>query len=529
MAARMAIRRFIARFGLAGLLIALVAACAPDSAGVPQDVLVVGQVAEPQSLDPATVTAVNDFRILVNLYEGLVRYAPDSLEVEPAIAESWTISEDGRIYTFTLRKGLTFHDGTPVDAAAVKFNFDRMLDENHPMHEETGPFPLAFFFDAIEKTEALDDHTVRFTLTQPYAPFLSNLAYPPGMIVSPAAVRKYGARFGRNPVGSGPFAFTAWESNVKVVLHEFDGYREPTNSARVLVFRPITDGNARVAAMLSGELDLMVEVPPDSLALFENKPAEFTVHEQVGPHVWFLILNMRREPFSDPRMRQAVNLAVNKQAIVDNVLQGTATVAAGPTPEAFGWAHNDALEPWPYDPEKAKALIGAAGYDGEPLMFYVAEGGSGMLQPVAMATAIQADLAKVGIPTVIETYEWNTYLSRVNAGLDEADMAEMAWMTNNPDTLPYLTLRTGAFPDQGGFNSGYYSNPKVDELIERARTATDRGLRAALYKQMQQIVHDDAPWLFVANWKQHAVTAADVRGFDLHPSFLLFLENVHKP
>ncbi len=524
----MTIHPRIARLVLPVLLLVCGAACSPDSGEVPAGVFIVGQVAEPKSLDPATVTAVNDFRILVNLYEGLVRYAPDSLEVEPAIAESWTISDDGTVYTFKLREGLTFHDGTPVNAAAVKFTFDRMLDENHPMHEETGPFPLAFFFAAIEEVEAVDERTVRFTLEEPYAPFLSNLAYPPGMIVSPAAVREYGARFGRHPVGSGPFAFEAWESNVKVVLQAFPGYRNETESARVLIFRPITDGNARVAAMLSGDLDLMVEAPPDSLALFEGNGGQFTVHRQAGPHVWFLILNTATEPFSDKRMRQAVNLAVDKQAIVSSVLQGTATVAAGPTPAAFGWAHNDALEPWPYDPERAKALIDAAGYDGEPLVFYVAEGGSGMLQPIAMATAIQADLKQVGIPSVIETYEWNTYLGRVNSGLEEADMAEMAWMTNNPDTLPYLALRTAAFPDEGGFNSGYYSNPKVDALIEEARIATDRAERAELYKEMQEIVHEDAPWLFVANWKQHAVTGADVRGFDLHPSFLLFLQDVRK-
>ncbi len=524
----MTIRRFLARLAIPGLLVALGTACAPDSAEVPQDVLVIGQVAEPQSLDPSTVTAVNDFRILVNLYEGLVRYRPGSLEVEPALAESWTVSDDGTVYTFRLHEGLTFHDGTPVNAAAVKFTFDRMLDQNHPMHEATGPFPLAFFFSAVDTVATPDDYTVRFTLKEPYAPFLSNLAYPPGMIVSPAAVREQGARFGRHPVGSGPFAFASWESNVKVVLTKFADYREQANSASTLIFRPITDGNARVAAMLSGELDLMVEVPPDSLTLFEQEEAGFTVHEQAGPHVWFLILNMSREPFSDKRMRQAVNYAVNKQALVSSVLQGTATVAAGPTPAAFGWAHDDTLEPYPYDPGKAQALVEASGYDGEPLVFYVAEGGSGMLQPIAMATAIQADLAKVGIPTVIETYEWNTYLSRVNAGLAEASLAEMAWMTNNPDTLPYLTLRTAAFPDQGGFNSGYYSNPRVDTLIEQARTATDRSRRAELYREMQQIVHDDAPWLFVANWKQHAVTGAGVRGFDLHPSFLLFLENVHK-
>jgi peptide/nickel transport system substrate-binding protein len=159
----------------------------------------------------------------------------------------------------------------------------------------------------------------------------------------------------------------------------------------------------------------------------------------------------------------------------------------------------------------------------------VTEGGSGMLDPVPMGTAIQADLQAVGLNVKIKTYEWNTFLGEVNPGLEgKADMAEMAWMTNDPDTLPYLALRSEAWPDKGGFNSGYYANPKVDELLEAARTATDQDERARLYREMQEIVQEDAPWVFVANWKQNAVTSDRVENFGLEPSFLLNLQGVVK-
>ena len=514
----------------AGTLVAAAALAWGGSVGaqVPEDVLVVAQIAEPKSMDPHAVTAVNDFRILVNLYDGLVRFADGTLEVEPALAESWEVSEDGTVYTFELREGVSFHDGTPFDADAVRFNFARMLDEEHPYHD-TGPFPLSFFFQAVEEVEVVEPLTVRFHLSEPYAPFLSNLAYPTGLIVSPAAVREHGEDFGRNPAGTGPFAFRTWEANRQVAVERNADYWEGAPPLRGVVFRPITDANARVAEMLAGNVDLMVEVPPDNVEMFDSDPA-FRYQEQPGPHLWFLILNTREAPFDDVRMRRAVNYAIDKQAIVRDVLQGTATVATGPTPAAFGWAYNEELEPYPFDPDRARALIAEAGYgDGVEVVFFVTEGGSGMLDPVAMGTAIQADLADVGIDAEIRTFEWNTFLDRVNAGLEgRADMAEMAWMTNDPDTLPYLALRSEAMPEDGGFNSGYYSNPEVDRLLEEARRATDRAERARLYKEMQRIVYADAPWAFVATWQQNAVTKANVDNFALQPSFLLRLHEVAK-
>ncbi|MBB4004951.1 MAG: ABC transporter substrate-binding protein [Aurantimonas endophytica] len=506
---------------------ALMAVAAPAMAQTPPDVLVVGQVAEPKSLDPQAVTATNDFRILVNLYDGLVRFRKGTMEVEPALATSWTISDDGLTYRFQLREDVTFHDGTAFDAAAVKFTFDRMLEADHPFHS-TGPFPLAFFFSAVEEVTVVDPLTVEFVLREPFAPFLSALAYPTGLIVSPAAVAETGTEFGRRPVGTGPFRFDAWEPDAKVAISRNDDYWADAPELEAVEFKPIVDAAARTAQMLAGEIDLMVEAPAANLATFRADPG-FVVHEEAGPHLWFLILNTKEGPFADKRVRQAVNYAIDKQAIVDGVLKGSASVAAGPIPRAFDWAHDETVEPYPHDPEKARALIREAGAEGATLTFYVAEGGSGMLDPVAMATAIQADLAAVGLNARIETYEWNTFLSNVNPGLEgKADMAEMAWMTNDPDTLPFLALRSDAFPDNGGFNAGYYSNAEVDRLLGEARRSTDQAVRGDLYKQIQRIVHDDAPWAFIANWKQNAVSSAGVSGFELEPSFLMILRDVSK-
>lgn len=501
-------------------------AAMPALAQTPPNVLFVGQIAEPKSLDPHAVTAANDFRILANIYDGLVQFKAGTLEVEPALAESWEISGDGLTYTFKLREGVAFHDGTPLTADAVKFNFDRMLKEDHPFHD-TGPFPLAFFFSSITEIEAPDELTVVMTLSEPFAPLLANLATPTGYIVSPAAVEESGKDFGRAPVGTGPFKFAEWRSNELVAVEKNADYWGGAPTLEAVVFRPITDANTRTAEMLAGGLDVMVEVPPVSLSEFEND--NYKILQTAGPHLWFLILNMKEGPFTDKLVRQAANYAINKEALVTDILEGTAEVAAGPTPPAFGWAYNEALEPYPYDPEKARELLAEAGMESPGVTFFVTDGGSGMLDPVAMGTAIQADLAAVGFDVKIETYEWNTFLGEVNPGLEgKADMAEMAWMTNDPDTLPFLTLRTEAWPDKGGFNSGYYSNPEVDELLNKARVSTSQEERAELYKRMQEIVVEDAPWVFVANWKQNAVTTANVKGLELQPSFLLELDNVTK-
>jgi len=516
--------------GFVLLLGALLAgtACTPQVDRRPNDVLVIGQTAEPKSLDPHVATSLNDFRILVNLYEGLVRFRAGTLEPEPALASRWEVSDDGRRYTFHLRRDVRFHDGTVFDAEAVRFNFERLLNEDHPYHH-TGPFPLAFFFDKIESLQVIDRYTVVFELAEPFAPLLANLAYPTGLMVSPAAVRRHGIGYGRQPAGTGPFRFVEWEPRRRVLLERNPEYWGELARPRVLVFRPLVDPMTRVAELMAGGIDIVTELSPDNVALLRTDP-RFRVHEETGPHLWFLILNTRSGPFRDRRVRQAVNYAINKRALVEKVLQGTATVAAGPVPKAFRWAYDDRIEPYPHDPERARSLLHEAGLDdGVTLRLLAPASGSGMLSPVQMAAAIQGDLAEVGLEVRIETYEWNTFLAKVNQGLaGQGDMAEMAWMTNDPDTLFYLALRSAAAPQHGGFNSGYYANARVDTLIAQARRSSDRDARGRLYRRLQRLVHDDAPWAFVASWRQNAVTTGRLRGFALQPSFFLLLHDAHK-
>jgi len=488
----------------------------PAGAQTPEDVLVVGHVAELQTLDPAQAVTISDFRILCNIYDSLLHYKPGSLEAEPGLAESWTVSPDGLTYTFNLRKGVKFHDGTDFNADAVKFNFDRVLDPNHPYHN-TGPFPFVFILGPITRTEVINPYQVVLHLSEPYAPGLTCLAGALGGLagISPAAVKKYGKDFARNGGGTGPFKFTEWVSGQRFVLEANKDYWRGAPKLSGIVFRPIIDENARVSEMLSGGTDITIEVPPDNIATF-TASKQFTFYQQPGPHLWYLMLNIRTKPFDDKRVRQAANYAINKLAMVQDILKNTATDASSVTPPAFTWAYDTDLKPYPYDPAKAKRLMAEAGYaKGVDVTFYVTESGSGMLSPVLMGTALQADLAAVGIRAKIETFEWNTFLGKLLPTMPaDVGMAEMSFMTQDPDMHPYLALRTGA-----PVNSGGYSNPKVDALIEQGRRTQGDAERAPLYKELQVVVYDDAPWLFVCNWIQNAVSSAHVKGFELSPSF----------
>ncbi len=489
--------------------------------------LVIGQVAEPRSLDPHVATTTNDFRILSQVYEGLVRFRRGSLEVEGALAESWETDASGTRFTFHLRRGVHFHDGSEFNAEAVRYNFQRMLDPKHP-EADTGPFPMSFRYSMIGDIQTPDDYTVIFQLKEPYAPFLSNLADPSGYMVSPRRVQDIAQPLGRYPSGTGPWKFVEWSRQRWVILERYEDYYDELTRLRRLIFRPLPDVNARLTELLVGGIDLLVEAPADLIGYLRSRDA-YTVVETVGPHLWFLILNTREPPFSDVRMRRAVNFAVNKEAIVNELLQGTARIAHGIIPAAFDWAADPALEAYPYDPDRARRLIAEAGFEGATVRLFATTSGSGMLDPLPMAEAIQADLSAVGLNLRIEVFEWNTFLSRVNSGLEgQAEMAQMAWITSDPDTLPALSLSSQALPNRGGFNSGYYENEELDDLLEEARRAAGHSERGRIYQHIDRLVHDEAPFLFVASWRQNAVHRSEIKGLELEPSFLLNLRSVEK-
>jgi peptide/nickel transport system substrate-binding protein len=494
---------------------------APPPEGPPSGgTIIVGLQAEPTTLDSQQISDYNSHRAAYGIYDMLLRFDDESTEVGPGLAERWDISDDGTVYTLYLRQGVKFHDGTDLDAEAVKFNIERQIDPDHP-YADTGEFPYAeFTWGMVESVEVVDEYTVTFTLTDRFAPFLNHLAMHPAAMVSPAAIEQYGRDISINPVGTGPFRFVSWTPGVEVVLEKNPDYwRGPVYVDRV-IYRPIIEDQSRLTELEAGSVNFIVNVPPDDLARLRDD-ARFTVVEQPGMHTWWVAFNHTREPFTDVRVRQAMNHAVNKQAIVDNILQGTGTLAVNPLPPVV-WSYIDDVQTYNYDPDRARELLAEAGYpDGFSCVFWVPESGSGMQQPVVMATAMQADWLAVGIDCRIETFEWGTYLDEVIVPPEEAefDLMEMSWIGDNgdPDNHLYILLSGEQFPPFG-YNMGFYQNDEVDALLAEARVTLDRDRRTELYEEAQRLIAQDPPWVMIDHETQIVVMDTSIKNFRLHPT-----------
>ena len=511
-----------ARLVLLTLILAL--GVAAPAVAQPAGTLVVGLVAEPVNLDPAQVTDLNSNRVGRRIAETLVTFPEESTQIVPGLAESWVVSKDGLRYAFKLRKGVSFHDGTPLDAEAVKFSIDRQINPEH-LFNKLGKYPFAnFFFGNIKAVEVVDPQTVEFVLKEPRASFLAVLTAGAASIVSPTAVRKYGQDYALTPVGTGPFKYASWDRGQRVVLEKNPSYwRFPVRLDRV-IYRPIVEDQARLTELLTGALDLIVGTPPDYVGQLEANP-KVTLLKQVGAHVWYLGINNQKKPYDDKRVRQALNYAVNKDAIVRDVLKGTGSLSVGPVlPKT--WGADGGLKPYPYDPERAKKLLAEAGYPGGfTTTLWVPESGSGMQSPVAMSTVIQSNLKAVGVNVSLQTMEWGAYLAKLRS--KEQELFALSWMagTEDPDMVMYPLLHSSQWTPNGP-NRALYKNEKFDEILHQARLTTDEKKRADLYRQAQRILVDDAPWIFIDHEIQTAAHAKRVQGFKLHPSFDLRIETI---
>ncbi|KJS73616.1 MAG: peptide ABC transporter substrate-binding protein [Desulfotomaculum sp. BICA1-6] len=492
-------------------------------AGKAENILVWGRGGDSVGLDPSMITDGESGKVTINVFDTLVEYEPDNTAVQAALATDWEVSEDGTVWTFNLREGVKFHDGTDFNAEAVVINVERWMNKDHPLNNGECKY-WSYMFNGyapdsiVTKVEATGDYQVQFSLKEPFAPFIQNLAMFPFAIASPAALEEYGSDFFKNPVGTGPFKFVEWIQDDKVTLVKNEEYWGEVAKIDTLVFRSIPDNSARFLELQAGTIDMMDGVNPDDVAAAKANE-QFQMILRPSMNVGYLALNTEKEPLGNKQVRQAINMAINKQAIIDAFFAGLAKPAKNPLPPSL-WGYNDDIVPYEYNPEQAKALLAEAGYpDGfKTTVWAMPVPRPYMPQGQKVAEAIQADLAAVGIEAEIVSYEWGIYLEKAENG--EHDMILLGWTGDNgdPDNFIYALLDKDNAVKGSSNNYAFYKSDQVHDLLIKAQREMDQDKRSDLYKQAQVIIHEDAPWVPLDHSTDPLVLMKYVKGYMPHPT-----------
>ena len=505
--------------------------------------LVFGSSGDAVRLDPADATDGESIQRMDNIFEGLVEYEEGSVLIQPCLATSWEASADGTEIVFNLRKGVKFHDGTDFNADAVVFSFARQYDTNHPFHQYGQWAYWGWMFGDVEKMEKIDDYTVKFVLKRPNAAIMTSLAMFTVCIVSPTNAEKYKEDAFKNPCGTGPFKFVEWVKADHITLEANEDYWRERASLDKLIFKVIPDPSARLMALEVGEVQGIEHLnPADFDRIKANKDLKLLA--EPGMNIGYMAINTGYgyidtnenavhdiadeplvktpgyyEPLTKKKVRQAINMAIDKQSIVDDLYMGTAIKATNGMPP-FMLGYNDEIVDYPYDPEKAKTLLAEAGYpDGFEVTLYVMPVSRPyMFDPPKIGEAIQSYLGAVGIKVNIYSVDWGTYLQETMDG--NAQMCLLGWTGDNGDPDNFLNVLYGANVCSIGTsgNYGFYMSSTAQALLTAALQAYDIEKRATYYKKFQEMIHEDACYVYLAHSKQTLAFRINVQGYVLHPT-----------
>ncbi|MDQ8032442.1 glutathione ABC transporter substrate-binding protein GsiB [Bordetella genomosp. 1] len=464
-----------------------------------------------ETLDPYNTNSTLNQAVGKAYYEGLFEFDKD-LKVQKVLATDYTASEDGLVYTFKLRPGVKFQDGTDFNAEAVKINFDRPADPNNRLSRYIQ-------FSVIDKIEVVDNLTVKITLKKPFSAFINALAHPAAMMISPAALKKYGKDIGFHPVGTGPFEFVEWKPAEYLKVKKFDGYwNKGKPKVDSITFRTVTDNNTRAAVVQTGEAHFAFPVPFEQAPMLAKNDKLDVVDHKNSIMARYLSMNTLVKPFDDVRVRQAINYAINKQALAKVAFNGYATVVDGVVPQGVDYAYKTG--PWGYDPAKARELLKQAGYPNgfETQLWSAYNDGTS----VKVVQFLQQQLQQVGIKTSVEVLESGQRVQRVQQVQKPEDAkvrlyyAGWSSSTGEADWGLRPLLSTPAYPPVLN-NVSYYSNAKVDAGIQEALATTDRAKKTEIYKNVQETIWNDAPWAFLVTQNNVYVKSKNLTGVYVEP------------
>lgn len=464
---------------------------------------------DPDTLDPLQLTTTTVGNIVDYMAEPLTKLAQDG-NIHPHLAESWTVSPDGRQYTFTLRQGIVFHDKTPFDAAAVKWNFDRLKDVEMRVPARAS-YPIA-------AAEVVDAHTVRVTLKRPYVPFLSALSSSAVAMLSPAAVEQHGNSHKNyaHVVGTGPYSFQERKKGEKITVSKYAGYWGRKPHYDQVTFRVVPESATRESLLLAGQVDLII-LPPvaDLPALQRNKALKVLLAP--SNRTIFLAINTQKPLLNDMRVRQALNYAVDKQAIITNVLFGAGMAMDAPmAPSLFGYCKVGTYE---FDQAKAKRLLHEAGVaPGTQITLHHPTGR--YVQDKEATQALAGYLREVGLEPQLQTMDWPSYISTVNAAPEKniTQLHYLGWAPAFLDSSQQMLQFLSSQAPPNGLATTFYSNPQVDTWINAAEEESNPEKRKEYFCQIAKQVWQEAPWVFL--WVQHfpIVHSAKVTGVGSLPN-----------
>ncbi|MCX2863456.1 glutathione ABC transporter substrate-binding protein GsiB [Paucibacter sp. PLA-PC-4] len=466
---------------------------------------------QPETLDPYQTNTTLTTAVTKSFYQGLFEFDKD-LKVRNVLALSHTVSKDGLVYEFKLRPGVKFHDGTDFNAEAVKVTLDRVMNPENK---------LARFnqFNRIDKVEATGPLAVRITLKEPFGPFINSLAHASAAMISPTALKKYGNKdIAFNPVGTGPFVFVEWKQTDFVKGKKFDGYwNKGYPKVDSITWKPVLENNTRAAMLQTGEADFASPLPYEQAAALE-KNAKLKVTTAPSIITRYLSFNMLQKPFDNLKVRQAINYAINKEALAKVAFNGYAVPAEGYVPNGVLYAHK--MAPWPYDPKKARELLKEAGYpNGFESVIW-----SAYTTTTAQKTIqfLQQQLAQVGIKVQVQALEPGQRVEWVQNAQDpktaKVRMYYAGWSssTGEADWALRPLLATESWPPKLN-NASYYSSPVVDEAIAKALKSVDDGEKAQFYRTAQEQLMKDAPWAPLVTEKNLYATAKRLSGIFVMP------------
>jgi peptide/nickel transport system substrate-binding protein len=485
----------MSRLIVVAVLVALLAGAGVGwSAPAAGEAVTVAMPADATSLDPQRTNDGPSFLVVNQIYETLLVRSARGLE--PRLAVSWRPVSD-RVWEFRLRRGVRFHDGTPFNADAVRVSLERFIN---PQARARAFFVLSM----VEGVRATADDAVQITTRFPFAALLNHLTHPATAIISPAAAARFGADYGRNPVGTGPFKFEGWTARDRITLVRNDEYWGGAPQVARIVFRPIPEASTQIVELESGGVDVIFNMPADAVSRLERNP-RLAVYKEPSFSANYIGFHLERPPFNDVRVRRAVGHAVRVAGLITFFLRDQALPANGPlAPVVFG--ADQSLPGYEYDLDRARALLAEAGVrPGVRARLVVFESAEWR----RIGQAIQASLQPLGIQVDVDVVEFGTWLQRLDRG--EFDLYGMRWgtVTLDADYTLYSLFHSSLIPSS---NYSRYRNPEVDRLLEQGRATSDQRQRETIYRRAQQLIVRDAPMIFLYYPLSTYAVRADLRG-----------------